>query len=390
MGKNKGLNFGYIGLGQCGGNIANEFSKRGNKAIVINTSQTDLELLDSVDKSNRLLVNNGIQGAGKNPEVGRAVLEEKIDEVYSLINNVFGDIPNQKLFVCAGLGGGTGCGMISLICEILIEQGYNVGAIITLPSGVESARVQLVALSTYQQLMSTDGISSVFVIDNKKATDRTPGIGLSTKYKLLNTSISKQINNINLMASKPSLTAFDAKELDTTLGTRGLALINQITINNVEELKEELALSKLIKEAIGTSLFPEIKEVKATAAVFLFELPKKAIHLINEQSISKMTKEVGNPFDISYGLYEAEGNKGVLTILLTGLNPSLERIDEIEKHITEKEEEYTKMFERKTIKENKGASLLAKFSQKNTTVQKTKEPKKEGMSTLDRLRNKKK
>ena len=76
-----GLNFGFIGVGQCGGNIANEFNKLGYKSIAINTSNTDLMKLNNIQKNNRLLINTGVQGAGKNPEIGRRALEEHIESV---------------------------------------------------------------------------------------------------------------------------------------------------------------------------------------------------------------------------------------------------------------------------------------------------------------------
>ena len=61
------LKIGFVGVGQCGGNIANEFAKLGYPTVAINTAKPDLEKLTNIRMEHRLLISLGIQGAGKNP-----------------------------------------------------------------------------------------------------------------------------------------------------------------------------------------------------------------------------------------------------------------------------------------------------------------------------------
>lgn len=396
----KGLKFGFIGLGQAGCNIANEFAKLGYKSIAINTSSTDLELLEDIHKNNKILINTGVQGAGKDPNVGKEALESHIEEVYKVVDSVFEDI--DKLFVCAGMGGGTGSGMLPLMTEILIEQGFDVSVIATLPGGIESPRVQLVSLATYEELTQIEGLTNTFIIDNKKASERIPGIGIDTKYKMLNSSMANQLNNINEMSTKPSLMAFDAKDLETVLRARGIAILSQITIDNVDDLKNEITLSKLLKDAVETSLAPNLSNMESTAAVFLFELPVGKGRLITEKSIQIMNKEIGEPFDTFYGIYEngdehedeeieSKSNMGTLTVLLTGLDYNeINRVHEMYENIEKKEEKFSKMFEKQQSSsfKNKTSSLLDKFSTKKTIGTPT--PLKKENSTLERLKAKKK
>lgn len=391
MREEKGLRFGFIGLGQAGGNIVNEFAQLGYDAIAINTSQTDLELLDKIGKNYRMLVSAGIQGAGKNPDVGREALVSRVDEVYGLISSVFQE--TDKIFVCAGLGGGTGSGMLPLVTEILVEQGFEVGVITTLPSDIESARVKVVALSTFQQLTEIDGVTSIFVIDNEKASERLPGIGMSSKYSMLNRKISSQLDSVNRLSVKPSLIAFDAKDLEVVLRTRGIAILNEISIENTDELKDHLTLGNLLKTAVDTSIGPDFDDIQAGAAVFLFELPEGKGKYITEKSMKIINERAGNPFDVFYGIYEnrkKEDTTGILTVILAGLSvQDVPRLLNISVEIEGREKDIEKMFvKQKESYVSNASGLLNKLNGKP-------EPKKKGFdvssanSVLERLKNKK-
>lgn len=393
----RGMEFGIVGLGQAGGNISNDFAKEEYRTIVINTSSTDLDKLDSVSKSNQLLINSefqeagkSLQGAGKNPEIGRAALENRIEDVLSLINRTFYN-EVSKVFVVAGLGGGSGTGMIDLTCEILIEQGYDVGAIITLPSKFESSRVHMVALQAFERLSQIDGISTIFIVDNQKASEILPmSIGFQSKYKTINKNVVRLIDSVNKASVRPSETAFDARDLDTILSARGGAVINEIMIENIEDLKNDITLSSLLKNSLTKGIFVNTDFSNAQGAAFLFELPKGGSAYLNEKSLSKMIEELGVPFDVSIGVYESENKDekkmGTLTVIITGLPFPEERLLEIEKDLNSKEENYTKKFEKSRTQtfKSKNGDFMSKFN-----YEKTKSTKKDGPSTLEKLMAKK-
>lgn len=392
--KDKGLKFGFIGLGQAGGNIANEFAAIGYKTLALNTSKTDLDYLNNIGDNYKMLINVGVQGAGKNPDVGRDALEQKINEVYENVMTIFPDC--DKIFVCAGMGGGTGSGMMPLMVEILAEQGMDVGVITTLPSEVESSRVKLVALSTFEHLTEIEGVNSIFIIDNKKASDRLPGVGINSKYKMLNEKVATQMDYVNNLCVMPSLLAFDAKDLETVLRTRGLAIMNQVTIENVDTLKDELTLSTVLKEALETSVGPHLERVESGAAVFLFELPKGKGRYLTEKSMKIINERVGSPFDVFYGVYEEESkdedkNMGTLTMLLTGLSvQDIPRLNELNEDIVSKEDDIERLFDKQkqSFSGGKATGLLNRVSGKKEPVKPVSKTG-NGNSVLDRIRSRK-
>lgn len=387
---NVGLKFGFIGLGQAGGNIANEFSKLGYEAIAVNTSSTDLELLKNIHPNKRKMINIGIQGAGKNPEIGREALERNINEIYELIQDVFTDV--DKLFVCAGLGGGTGSGMLPLMLELLCEQGLEVSVITTFPSNIESTRVKVVALSAFGEITKINGVTSIFVIDNEKAAKRLPNIGLQKKYEILNRQFSEQLDYVNKLCIEPSLMAFDAKDLEVVLNTRGITIINEVVIENTDELREDLTLANLLKNSIESSVGPSYDEIDAGSAVFLFELPEGQGKYISEKSMELINLKTGNPFDIFYGIYENQKNEkkmGIMTFILSGLSlQDIPRLTKINEEIDSKEKDIEKLFQmQKESYDTKVGGILNRINGKQE-IKKTGFQSTNANSVLERLRSK--
>lgn len=386
----KGLNFGFIGIGQCGGNIANEFSKLGYKAVAFNTSITDLEKLTHIQKNNRLLINVGIQGAGKNPEIGRQALEEHIEEIMHLIGQVF-DTSNDMLFICAGLGGGTGSGIAPLFTQILTEQGYPVGMIVTIPSNIESPKVKIVALNAFEEISSIPGINAIFVVDNSKTVKLPNQMGFRTKYSIINENIALRLDSINKMTTLASEMAFDARDFQTLLSSRGAAIIATAVIDDIAELKQTEVFAQTVRKALSESIYADTDFTQAKGCAFLLELPEGGSLYLTEEALAKAQSELGTPFEVFTGLYETKNRKRDVTlhVVVTGLPFPIERLKEIQSQLESQVENIQSLFEKsqKQTFSGSGKTLLNKFISPYTTKQ---PPKPSGESTLDKLLNKKK
>ena len=384
-----GLNFGFIGVGQCGGNIANEFNKLGYKSIAINTSNTDLMKLNNIQKNNRLLINTGVQGAGKNPEIGRRALEEHIESVMRLIGQVFNE-DIDMIYVCAGLGGGTGSGIAPLLTQILIEQGFEVGMIVTIPSKIESPKVQFVALNAFEELSRIEGMGSLFVVDNAKSIQLPNQMGFKTKYSIINENIAIKLHEINRLTMEASDVAFDARDFHTLIAMRGYAIISSIPINDISELKETEVLAQNVREALENSIYANTEFSQSRGAAFLFELPEGGGHYITEQAVLKMQQELGMPFELFTGIYEQKTRKRdvKLHVVAAGLPFPFDRLEDIQTELEEKADGFHNLFERSRTQSFKGSGkdLLNRFVTPVSTVKE----KPTGESTLDKLLKKKK
>lgn len=386
-----GLRFGFIGVGQCGGNIANEFAKLGYKAVAINTSSTDLIKLEAIQKTNKLLINVGLQGAGKNPELGRQALEEHVMEVMNLIELVFPSNEVDTLFVCAGLGGGTGSGISPLLSQILIEQGYSVCSILTLPSDSESSKTKIASLSAFEEISQIEGIGSCFVIDNAKASTILKDVGLRTKYNKINEHISVKLDDVNKLTVVPTDIAFDMRDFETLLSSRGSALITSVAIGDIDEIKESQTLAQYVDRALEFSIFADVTMEQVKGCAFLFEMPEGGGQLLTEDAIAKMQQRVGNPFEVFYGIFESKNRKREikLTIVLTGLPFPFERLQGMQQELENSADKLQQIFETSKTQKYVGnsKSLLNQFV---TNSSKPSTPANSSSSTLSKLLEKKK
>lgn len=390
MEERTGLRFGFIGVGQCGGNIANEFSKIGYKAIAINTSNTDLIKLDNIQKNNRLLINIGVEGAGKNPEIGKSALEEHIEDVMHLIEQVFNSSVDM-IFVCAGLGGGTGSGIAPLLAQILTEQDTDTGMIVTIPSKTESPKVQIVALNAFEEISKISRLGSLFIVDNAKSTHLPNQMGFKTKYSVINENVALRLDKINKITTRASDIAFDARDFQTLINTRGYSIITSATIDDITELKEIEVLAQNVKKALRSSIYADTNFEYSKGVAFLFELPKGGEYYITEAALYKMQQELGVPFEVFTGLYEnnKQSREVRLHMLVTGLPFPFDRLGKMQSDVEERADGIQELLKRSQTQTYSGGgrNLLDKFvtpqpiSAKSTST---------GESTLEKLLKKKK
>jgi hypothetical protein len=102
-----------IGIGGAGSKLASLMEPE--NATIVNVSQSELE---KTDAKNRILAvahssRGQFNGAGKNPDVGRAAYASISDEIYEIIK---GEV------VFTSTGGGTGNGISSVLLERVAEQ----------------------------------------------------------------------------------------------------------------------------------------------------------------------------------------------------------------------------------------------------------------------------
>ena len=164
--------FAFIGAGQGGSRIAEAFYNLGyRKLSAINTAQQDL---NTVKLDNKLCIGEG--GAGKDPSKAEKLFNERKEDALDFMRDSFGD-DIDRIFVCAGAGGGSGAGM----CEPLIHtakelQGIvgaksdKVGCILALPKHSEGKKVNENAHNTLNKvlkLVDEGVVSPLIILDNE-------------------------------------------------------------------------------------------------------------------------------------------------------------------------------------------------------------------------------
>ncbi len=209
-----------VGVGGGGNNTVNRLKKLGVKGanlIACNTDRQHLSVLDEGIKKFLLgkSVTKGL-GAGGFPEVGakcaevdRSVLEAELSGVH-------------LVFLCAGMGGGTGTGAAPVISQIAKEQGAIVIAMVTYPFALERARV-LKADEGIQKLRET--ADSVIILDNNRLVQIVPNLPMNQAFLVADEILAKAIGGLVFTITQPSLVNIDFADVRAIMGNGDVGMI---------------------------------------------------------------------------------------------------------------------------------------------------------------------
>lgn len=154
--------FGVIGLGACGSNIANLFEAKNYTTVYVNTSKEDLDAIKGVHKVHI----SGAEGAAKDR---RRVLQLATETFPDIITKIESIIPQKYILVLFSSSGGTGSGLSTPILRYLSQTGKVCIPVMVLPDGdVESAKANENAYNACAELMSIQGLGATFLLDNSK------------------------------------------------------------------------------------------------------------------------------------------------------------------------------------------------------------------------------
>ena len=154
--------FGVIGLGACGSNIANLFEGKGYNTLYVNTSLEDLGVFKGAHKIHV----KGAEGAAKDR---KRVLQLAMETFPDIIQQIESIITQKYVVVIFSSSGGTGSGLSIPILRYLSQTGKVCVSVMVLPDGdIESAKANENAYNTCAELMTIQGLGATFLLDNSK------------------------------------------------------------------------------------------------------------------------------------------------------------------------------------------------------------------------------
>ena len=152
--------FGVIGLGACGSNIANLFEAKNYTTVYLNTSQEDL---NSIKGTHKIHI-PGAEGAAKDRRRVLQLATESFSDIIQKIENI---ITQKYILVLFSSSGGTGSGLSTPILRYLSQTGKVCIPVVILPDEkVESAKACENAYNACAELMSVQGLGATFLLDN--------------------------------------------------------------------------------------------------------------------------------------------------------------------------------------------------------------------------------
>ncbi len=201
------------GFGGGGANSINRLIKAGVKGtefISFNTDSQHFKIID--DRIKKIMIGKSITrglGAGGDPAIGKKAAE--VDR--PLIENEFRDA--QLVFLCGGMGGGTGTGSLPVAAQIAKEQGAIVIAMVTYPFNLERVR-KVKAEAGIQELRKY--ADSVIILDNNRLVKLVPNLPMDKAFALADEVIAKAIGGLVWTITQPSLINIDFADVRSIMG----------------------------------------------------------------------------------------------------------------------------------------------------------------------------
>lgn len=330
--------FAFVGAGQGGTRITEAFHDLGyRKLAAINTAQQDL---NTSTLKNKLCIGDG--GAGKDPKVAKNLYEDRKEDVLDFLRDSFGE-NLDRIFICAGAGGGTGAGIAASLvdtCEELLRairaSNQKVGVILALPKISEGAQVNRNAYRTLESvwaLSQAGKISPLILVDNEKINSLYPNLSVSQFWTTANRSIAGLFHLFNMTAAKDSsYSSFDSNDykqiLDSGLMSFGAAPVQDWSqASNITKTVRDNLKNNLLSGGLDLSTGTTAGVVIIGGREVLENIPQD--HL--DKAFDQFSRILKNGGLVHRGIYS--GDKPSLTVYtaIAGLQRPHAKFEELKK-----------------------------------------------------------
>lgn len=245
-----------VGVGGAGSNIVSWIKQQGIKGAKLIAANTDASHLSITKADRRLLIGEKLtagRGCGGYPEKGMKAAEESIEE---LVRETAG---SNIVFICAGLGGGTGSGASQVFAKALRTPNNLVVGVITLPFAIEKYRYEIAKKAMVALRKTCD---TVVTIDNTKLSKVAGNLPLQEALGVANELIGNFIKGITETITSASLINIDYADLRAIMEAKGLAAIG------VGEKSGPDRIESAVREALDTQLL-DIKDISQSKGVLV-------------------------------------------------------------------------------------------------------------------------
>jgi cell division protein FtsZ len=190
-----------VGIGGAGSNALDRVVLDGMEKGDLIAINTDVQSLASSVAARKVQLGRSVTrglGAGGDPELGYEAAVESADEIRQAL------VDARLIFICAGLGGGTGSGAAPFVAQLAREAGSLVIAFATLPFSFEGKRRSTQAQEALARL--NEIAHAVICFENDRMGDMVaPKAGIHQAFAVADITISQSVRSIVNLIQRPGL-----------------------------------------------------------------------------------------------------------------------------------------------------------------------------------------
>ena len=313
----RGAKMKVVGVGGAGGNALNWMMEAGLKNVDFIAVNTDAQALDNNLAPRRIQIGRestrGL-GAGANPAMGRAAIEENRDEIHTALEGA------DMVFVTAGMGGGTGTGAAPIVAQVAKEIGALTVGIVTKPFVFEGKKRLAHAMNGIEELKKE--VDTLIVIPNQRLiaiVDRNTT--LEASFKLADDVLLQATRGISDLISVPGMVNLDFADVRTVMSQKGDALMG-VGIGTGEHRAIEAA-----QQAISSPLLEEVSiDGAASVLINITGSSDLSLHDVADAT-NVITEAAGEDAEVIFGavIDDSVGDDIRITVIATGFNQSESR-----------------------------------------------------------------
>jgi cell division GTPase FtsZ len=342
-----------VGLGQCGGRIADEFAKLNSRAhgrrgmniitgaFAVNTDAADLSGLTAISKDHRhrILIGGrktGGHGVGKINELGAEIAKEDADKIVDAIRTTKGFFETDAFLLIAGSAGGTGSGAISVLTQFLKERYIDkpIWDLVVLPFEHEESTEERTVFNVATCLKSCYSVAdAVFIIDNQRYVRKDSSI--QTNVSKINQMIVEPFYNLLCAGEEKKSRFIGAKLLDagdiiqtvvgwTVIGygktTAPIFKLSMSTKTDFRKKGSEIQKGIQAMDEAISELSLKCNPADCRRALYLVSGPAKEMNMDMVKEIGDYMRDIAPEAIIRNGDYPRERGLVDVTVLLSELS----------------------------------------------------------------------
>jgi cell division protein FtsZ len=210
-----------LGVGGAGCNAVNNMIASKLEGVDFVVANTDAQALAGSKAESRVQLGAHVtegQGAGAQPDIGKAAAEETLDEMMEHLRE------SHMVFITAGMGGGTGTGAAPVIARAVREAGILTVGVVTKPFAFEGERRMRIAEKGIAELQQF--VHTLIVIPNQNlfrvANDRTT---FAQAFAMADDVLHAGVRGVTDLIVCPGLINLDFADIKSVITEMGKAMM---------------------------------------------------------------------------------------------------------------------------------------------------------------------
>ena len=303
------VNIRVIGVCGAGSNMVSWLFKKGIKGAEVIATNTDKQHLDITEADKKILLGRNLTkglGCGGFPDRGRESAKEALYELKETLKDT------DLVFICAGLGGGTGTGAAPILAQVAKENGAIVIATVTMPFDIERARIDKAEFGL-QELRNV--CDTVIVIDNNRLVNLAGNLPIRQAFAVANELVSTMIKAIVETIATPSLVNLDYADVKAIMANGDVSVIG------IGESDSESRVQEAVKRALTNPLLDVSYEGATGALIHISGGDDLTLDEVNKAG-EMITSALDPDANVIWGARISESMTGKIRVMtiVTGIN----------------------------------------------------------------------